>query len=210
MIVSRHFSGMTSCAILIPAAGASRRMGDRDKLLEPVFGEPILRRVVKRAQATGALVIVTVPALDHPRMAALKGVDVVTLPVPDAATGMAASFRVAQAELPKSIQSLLIALPDMPDITGEDMALMLNAFTAFPDQPILRAATEDGRPGHPVLLPNWCFKVLSKLEGDTGAKSILKAQANRVALLPLCDERAIRDLDTPENWAAWRKANPDA
>ncbi|MCX8507984.1 MAG: NTP transferase domain-containing protein, partial [Rhodobacteraceae bacterium] len=31
--------------ILIPAAGAARRMGGRDKLMEPVQGLPILRHV---------------------------------------------------------------------------------------------------------------------------------------------------------------------
>lgn len=50
---------MTQITLVIPAAGASRRMGDRDKLLEPVDGFPLLRGVAVRALAVSDDVIVT-------------------------------------------------------------------------------------------------------------------------------------------------------
>ena len=42
---------MGSVAILIPAAGASSRMRGRDKLLEPVRGQPLLRDRLSPAPA---------------------------------------------------------------------------------------------------------------------------------------------------------------
>ncbi len=53
--------------ILILAAGASRRMNGRDKLLMDVGGECLLRRVVGRAYATGHPVLVALPADDVAR-----------------------------------------------------------------------------------------------------------------------------------------------
>ncbi|MEY8097887.1 NTP transferase domain-containing protein [Falsihalocynthiibacter sp. S25ZX9] len=194
---------MNNFAILIPAAGSSTRMKGRDKLLEDVGGEPLLRRVVKRAIATGAQVFVTLP-VGSPRLEVLADLAVTTVLVADPETGMSASFRAIAPKLAKSIKALLVALPDMPDITGQDMALLLSAFAMFPDTPILRAATPDGTAGHPVVLPQWTFKDLPKLQGDTGPRDILKKHADKVALIPLTDDRAILDLDTPADWAKWR------
>ncbi|MCB1394509.1 MAG: NTP transferase domain-containing protein, partial [Rhodobacteraceae bacterium] len=54
------------------AAGASRRMAGRDKLLEPVDGAPLLRRQARAAVAAGTgPVAVTLPPDDRTRRAAL-------------------------------------------------------------------------------------------------------------------------------------------
>ena len=86
--------------ILIPAAGASRRMGGHDKLLEEVAGEAILRRVARLALAQATRVLVSLPdtgmfALG--RRAALAGLGVTILPVSDAHEGLAASLRAGVA-----------------------------------------------------------------------------------------------------------------
>src|SRR5690606_18764083 len=53
---------METKAILIPAAGAARRMGGTDKLLEPgAGGASLLRHAAEAAVTTGARVIVTLP-----------------------------------------------------------------------------------------------------------------------------------------------------
>ena len=84
---------MNTTAIVVLAAGASRRMQGRDKLMEDVDGMPLLRRSVMRALATGCKVLVALPATPHARYATLEGLDVAAIPVPDAAEGMNASLR---------------------------------------------------------------------------------------------------------------------
>lgn len=195
---------MKEFAILLPAAGASSRMKGRDKLLELVNDEPLLRRVAKRAVATGAEVFVTLPH-GSKRAEALEGLNVKILTVMAPEDGMSTSFHMVADHLTKHHKALLVALPDMPDITGQDMALLLSAFTMFPDAPILRAATADGVAGHPVLLPNWLFKAFKSFSGDRGASLALKEHADKVALIPLTDDRAIIDLDTPNDWKKWRE-----
>ena len=64
---------MKDVTIIIPAAGASSRMGGRDKLLEEVEGVPLLRRQVLRAAETGCEVIVALPPGGRARLAALAG-----------------------------------------------------------------------------------------------------------------------------------------
>ncbi|MFN4058372.1 MAG: NTP transferase domain-containing protein [Roseinatronobacter sp.] len=190
-------------AVLVPAAGASSRMGARDKLLEPVAGQPLLRLMVARALSVTPHVAVTLRAPDPERRAVLAGLDVVVIPVPDAATGMAASLRVgADWALSGRCSALMVVLPDMPDITTEDLHTLVADYAHHPDTP-LRAASHDGQPGNPVILPRALWPLLSGLSGDQGARAIFATHPPRLCALQ--GDRALTDLDTPEAWARWRK-----
>lgn len=201
---------MARHVILIPAAGAARRMRGGDKLLEPVGGMPLLRRQVLAAAATGAAVLVTVPTPRHPRAQALHGTQATIVPVPDAAEGMAASIRRAVASLPQDARSLTVLPGDMPDIGTDDLKAVLAAFDAAGGAALVRATAQDGTPGHPVTFPPDCFAALAALFGDVGAGAVVRANRDRLRHVPLPGTAALTDLDTPEVWAAWRRANPDA
>lgn len=188
-------------AILLPAAGASARMRGRDKLLEQIDSVALLRHSVLRALATGALVAVTLP-LNSARRVVLDGLDVTVLEL-DGSEGMAASLRAGAAWAESlGADALMIALPDMPDITPQDMQALFAAQDMTPQTP-LRATTEDGHPGHPVILPRGLFAAMATLQGDKGARAVLNDHPPR--LHPLPGPRAQTDLDTPEAWAAWRR-----
>ena len=197
---------MDDMALLLLAAGASARMRGRDKLLEPVEGQPLLRRQALAALATGARVYVTLPPGADARRAALEGLAVEIVEVADAASGMAASLRAGMAALPKTCRAVLVVLADMPELGEDDFRMLFNAFEGDAAAPILRGAGADGRPGHPVLFPRRCFDELAALNGDQGAKPVLAAHSDEVRLIPLPGQRALTDLDTPEAWDHWRKA----
>lgn len=189
--------------VLILAAGTSSRMGGRDKLLEPVAGRPLLRLVVERALGTGAPVAVVLPPDRPARVAALDGLAVRIVIAADAARGMAASLRAGIAALPHGTPAALILPADMPGITGDDLSLMLDQWTTTPDL-ILRGATAEGREGHPVLFPAKLFPALLALTGDEGGRGVLNAHRARLRLVALPGDHAVLDLDTPEDWAAFR------
>jgi molybdenum cofactor cytidylyltransferase len=200
-------AGRAAVSILIPAAGASRRMGGTDKLVESVGGEPILRRTVRMALECSDQVFVTLPAQSHPfapaRLATLADLAAHCVIVPDAAEGMSASLR-AGALAAGAATGLMIVLPDMPAIDASDIRALIDSFLMDPLVP-LRAATHDGRVGHPVIFPQALLGEMAKLSGDTGARSILESRAIRLHSLP--DQRAVIDLDTPQDWRRWR-TNP--
>ena len=188
-------------AILLLAAGQSSRMRGRDKLMEEVGGAPLLTTVFRRAQETGCSVFVTLPGMEHER-ASLIGT-ATPIMVPDAAEGMAASIRRGIAALPGHIKAVMILPADMPELTCDDFQAVLQAFGSE-DPAILRGASADGRPGHPVLFPKKCFEDLINLKGDQGARALLKSGKYPVRLVPLPEEHALTDLDTPEAWVRWR------
>ena len=184
--------------ILLLAAGQSSRMRGRDKLLEEIDGQPLLRLMAWRACKAGVAVRVVLGPDQAARQAALAdlSIEIVTATQSD---GMAASIRAGVAGLKGPV---LIVLADMPEITAQDLYLMVSLGAHAPTA-ILQAASPAGIPGHPVLFPADLLPELSQLRGDQGAKAVLTKQAARVTLLPLADARATVDLDTPEDWAAW-------
>ena len=197
---------MTELVVLIPAAGASRRMEGADKLLEEIDGEPVLRRTARTAGAAGGTVLVALPETGPylaARRATLTGLGVHLLPVPDAHEGMAASLRAGAREIGPA-EGLMVLLPDIPDIGAADIRRLVAAFAEDTTRPV-RATTEDGaEAGHPVILPRRLMQELGILTGDRGARIVLEGE--NVRLVPLPGRRAVTDLDTPEDWAAWRAA----
>lgn len=191
--------------IILLAAGQSARMRGRDKLMEEVDGQPLIRRQAKMARAvTAAPVIVALPPRPHPRHDALRGLDVTPLEVHDAAEGMNASLRCAFAALPSGAPAAVLLLADLPDLTGNDLNTVLQSVDTTSETLIWRGATETGEPGHPIVFAAPLFPAFATLQGDGGGREVVARAAGRIRLIPLPGTRARRDLDTPEDWAAWR------
>lgn len=190
--------------ILILAAGQSSRMNGRDKLMEEVDGRPLLRRMAETALEVSETVLVTLPGLDHPRVRALDGLGVQLVPVPDAAEGLSASLKRGVAHLPDCAR-FVVLLADLPDLTAEDIRIVLQAAEHDVESLIWRGATAEGKAGHPTVFDTHLIPAFDGLEGDTGAQPVIAAHADRLRLVPLPDGRARRDLDTPEQWEAFRR-----
>lgn len=203
----RKGSRRAMLAILIPAAGLSRRMNGADKLLGLVDGQPIICRVAKRALSTGCQVIIALPATDIARHDALGGLtqnpNLTLVHVQDPALGMSHSLRTLVQACAPSITAAMILPADMPLLSEDDLAKMLAAWHTAPEM-IHRATSDDGDHGHPVIFPRSMFQDLCGLQGDRGARSVLKAHASAITYVSLPDNHAILDLDTPEDWADWR------
>lgn len=194
-----------SLPILILAAGRSSRMRGTDKLAEVVDGLPLLRRQAVMARAaTEGPVIVTLPAPPHARYAQLDGLDVIPLAVPDADDGLSASLRAGLAALPAETPAAMILLADLPELELAELRAVLAAVDTDSATQVWRGATAAGKPGHPLVVAAPLFSQLMAQRGDTGGREVLAAARDRTVLIPLPGHRALRDLDTPEDWASWR------
>jgi molybdenum cofactor cytidylyltransferase len=191
--------------ILILAAGASSRMRGIDKLLQSVEGRPLLRHIAEVALGTGSPVAVTLPPSATARHAALDGLPLRLIPVPDASDGMSRSLvRGVQALAEAGPEDGLMVLPaDMPGFTTAALKGLIAAFQTDPSR-LLRGGAADGQPGHPAIFPRDLWPALAAVTGDEGGRSVVGQNKGRVRVIPLPGPMAFLDLDTPEDWAAWR------
>ncbi len=188
-------------AILLLAAGGSTRMRGRDKLLEPVEGEPLLRHCARAAADSRAQrVIVVLRPDDADRRAALRGLGVSIMENHAWREGMASSIRAGIAACANAAAAI-VALADMPEIGAPQLDALITRFDPLRPR-ILRACAPNGRPGNPVLFPRACFDALAALRGDSGARDLLKRLGETTDLVEITG--AGTDLDTPEDWADWR------
>ena len=180
-------------------------MRGRDKLLEDIDGQPMLRRQAAMARrVTDASIIVALPVHPHPRYDALNGIDVTTVAVADASEGMNASLRTAIAQLPIDSKCAMVLLADLPDLTDDDLRAVADTVTLDSDTLIWRGATDTGASGHPIIFKADLFDEIAALKGDSGGREVVALAQPYVQLVPLPDTRARNDLDTPKDWDIWR------
>lgn len=191
--------------ILILAAGSSSRMRGADKLMQTVEDQPLLRHIAGVALGTGCPVTVTLPPDATARRTALDGLDLRIVPVSDAADGMSRSIvrGIGSLDGTGRLDGLMILPADMPGFTTAALTRLIGGFQADPHH-ILRGGTSDGQPGHPAIFPRDLWPALARVSGDEGGRSVIQANSDRVRMIPLPGRMSVLDLDTPEDWAAWR------
>ncbi len=178
-------------------------MRGADKLAEIIDGIPLLTRIATAARAVSTQVFVALPGAAHPRLQLIAGLDVVPLTLPEATEGMSGTLRAGVAALPDCAR-FMILLADLPELDAADLRAVCCAPAFAPDALIWRGATADGKPGHPILFDASLRPLFAALSGDGGGENIVNPLRAQTYLVPLAGQRARRDLDTPEEWAAWR------
>jgi molybdenum cofactor cytidylyltransferase len=105
---------------LVLAAGRSRRMAPRNKLLVPdADGTPMVARVVDQVLASGVRPVLVVTGHERERlMEALAGRPVQFVHAEDYAEGLSASLKAGVAAVPPEAEGVLIALGDMPLVSA--------------------------------------------------------------------------------------------
>jgi molybdenum cofactor cytidylyltransferase len=202
-------AGHGRVAALVLAAGRSSRMGARFKLIEPVGGTPIVRRVAEAACACAAddVIVVTGHRADAVE-AAVAGTRARTVRNPAFADGLSASLRAGLAALAPGTEAVVVFLGDMP-LVGAAVADALIAAHRAGDRRRPCVPVTDGRRGNPVLWPAAFFETLAALDGDSGARSVLAENADWVVEVPVDSESILIDVDTAEALDALRGA-PDS
>jgi len=188
--------------ILILAAGQSTRMRGVDKLMEDIGGTTLLRRQIDCATGLGP-VFVVLPSATHPRMQSVLGSDATAIFAPNAGEGMSATIRDAVAQIP-ACTAFMIVLADLISLENNDLRAVIAAMSEHPNHLIWRGATDDGKAGHPIIFDATLRPMFADIAGDTGADMIAKRLREQTYLHRFHDNRARHDLDTPEDFAAWR------
>jgi molybdenum cofactor cytidylyltransferase len=177
-----------SIAAVVLAAGASTRLGRPKQTLE-IGGESLVERAVRVAEEAGCAPIIVVinSESDFGDRLQQRGCRIVVNE--NAAQGMAWSIRwgirFAQA---LNAQGAIIMTCDQPGLRHEHLLALSD------DADVITGSEYAGKVGVPAYFPRYAFDALQLLEGDAGARELLRG----VKSIP--QEELALDIDTEEDF----------
>ena len=185
-------------AIVLLAAGESRRMGQPKQLLD-FKGVPLLRHVALTALAVGPVIVVLGALADSLRFA-LDGIPVEIVVNEQWEAGMGASIQTGLRLLEGrgDVTGAILALADQPFVTAEFFARLIAEHVRSGKGIV--AASYAGTVGVPAYFSRAAFPHLMALPAGQGCKGVILAQVDDRVLFE-CPEAEL-DLDTPEDYRA--------
>ena len=191
--------------ILICAAGQSRRMMPRDKLMLPVNEHPMLRHIGLEIAELNYPTVAALPPHPHPRWDALDGLDILCCSFVESVEGLSGTLRAAVATIPQEITHLCVVLADLPHLRARDFINVFKAVRANPSATIWRPITASGQPAHPTVFHRRSFQAFASIKGDEGAKNIISAFQKDMISVSCDPVSGVHDIDTPEEYLEFLK-----
>lgn len=188
---------------IVLAAGASSRMGQAKAALPlGTTGDTVVSRVVRTLLATGlpSVAVVAGAHIDAVR-AAMPPFEPRARLVehPGWAAGQLSSLLAGLAAVDDpQLEAILVTLVDVPLVRPDSVAAIVAAWRQT-RAPIVRPVDGD-RHGHPVIFDRAVFEDLRQADPAIGAKAVFAAHASRRLDVPITDDGAFVDMDTPEDY----------
>jgi molybdenum cofactor cytidylyltransferase len=187
---------------IVLAAGRSSRMG-RPKALLPIGdGETFLSRIVRTLRSAGVDDVVVVLGHDaEPIAGSIANTD---LRVRFALNreydrGQLSSLLTGLNVVDRpGVDAMLVTLVDAPLVSVATVRAVIERYRQT-RAPIVRP-TSGERHGHPLLIDRSLFAQLRRADDADGAKPVVRSHASPAGDIPIEDEGAFDDVDTPEEF----------
>jgi molybdenum cofactor cytidylyltransferase len=192
-------------AILL-AAGRSQRMGDRNKLLMDIGGQPMVRRVAETLLGSRVREVIAVLGYDSALIAAaLAGLPLRTVVNDQYASGQMSSVRAGIAALANEPAAIVVALADQPALEPADIDFLIDAFLALPEPKIL-VPVYGGQRGNPVVLPGKQRQALEAGGVNFGCRNLIARHPEAVIRIEAPNPHYVQDIDTPAAYETWMQS----
>ena len=180
--------------VAILAAGGSRRLG-RAKQLVRIDGRSLVRRAAEAARSSGAGSVYVVVGAEAGRVAGeLTGLSVDLVRNDDWRQGIASSIRAVVRAIEKRghpAGTLTLMLCDQPGVSADTLRRLHEAHRVT-HAPVVASRYPEG-PGVPALFHRELFPMLKSLDGDIGARELIRSLDRDVVTVPL---ETPDDIDT--------------
>lgn len=186
---------------IILAAGASRRLGQPKQLVR-IAGETLLARTIRVVREAGVDPVLVVLGANRKSIADavdLRAVQVVANA--DWEQGIASSIHAgieALLRLEDEAKGAMILVCDQPRLTADHLKQLIARYEQA-EEPSLVSSRYAGIAGIPAIFPASQFARLLALEGDTGARFLLRNPECPMFSVDFAGGEA--DIDTPEDFA---------
>lgn len=182
-------------AVILLAAGRSRRFGPTNKLLASFKGQPVVTHSAAMLATIGLQEMIAVCAVDGDDVAGVVepyGFSIVRTQSDTCGMAHSLAMGVRTVSRSPSIEAVLVCLADMPNVTSTHVKRLMDIHDNNPQTAI--ASSNGIKTMPPALFGRDYFPALSTLQGDIGAKSFLQG-----AQLVCADDIVLMDIDCAED-----------
>ena len=191
---------------LILAGGRSSRMGSPKPLLPVGRKDTFLTLLIRTLYAAGINEVFVVLSVDGP-LDAIRSVlrelpySVRIIENPNPQNGQLSSLQCGLNEMDRpGVDAILTTLVDLPLVSQTTVRTLLDTYTRS-RAPIVRPSRPDeSAHGHPVNFDKILFNELRLASVKTGAKPIVRSYESEIVNVPVEDDGAFRDIDTPADY----------
>ena len=179
-------------SVLIPAAGASTRLGQAKQLVHYKSGT-LIQNAVSRAGSIDPMEIIVITGANAKAVKeAVQRTPVRWIHNPDWTAGMGGSIAAGAAGINPQASGVMILLCDQWRLQTSDLQQLVITWRSAPERIVIAEAGGQYMP--PVIFPSTFFIRLRQLKGDQGARSLIEAHPDLITAVAI--ENAAVDLDT--------------
>lgn len=186
-------------ALILLAAGRGTRFGSDKRQHALATGSSLLETTLALYQRHYKQIVVVLRPGDEAIAQHLTATQIVF--AEDAAQGMGHSLASGAScllEIVPLLPTVTVALADMPYVQPDTLQ-QLQSHCASATAPFIVQPTYQGKPGNPVVFSSDYLTAFTKLEGDQGARAIIRSQSKAVHLLAVDDPGVRHDIDQPQD-----------
>ncbi|MGO9173504.1 MAG: NTP transferase domain-containing protein [Rhodomicrobium sp.] len=190
-------------AAILLAAGLSRRMGEPNKLLIEIGGEPLVRRTARVYLSAGADVLAVLGHEAEQVRAALADMPVSFAVNPHYEEGQQSSVRAGIESLTGGFDAILVALADQAALMPADISDLIDAFARSGANRII-VPYFCGNRGNPVVFPARLIAEMRAAGRNAACRSFIDNNPQLTERYEADHDRFIIDIDTPDDLASFR------
>ncbi|XQW85727.1 nucleotidyltransferase family protein [Thalassotalea piscium] len=203
---------MKPLAVIVLAAGCSRRLG-QNKQLVTIDGEALIVRQCRQWLALGLPLYCVLGYQADTIKSELQSLPQVTVIVNnDWSEGLGGSIATATDTLNTEFEHLLFVLGDQWQLNTASLTDFIKASQLDLSTINVASSSQDNTQVNvahlspPVIFPQRYYSALSSLQGEAGAKKVLNTYQSQISSVYLPE--AFIDLDTPEQLDKFRSIYP--
>ena len=182
-------------AILL-AAGQSKRMNGKNKLIKEIKGIPLLKHSIKNILDSSIDELIIVLGFEKEIIKNLinENKKIKFAINKNYESGLASSIKTGLNHLSDNTKAFFICLGDMPNVNKEIYNQLINASFGNKDKEIFVPYYQE-RQANPILFSKKMKDEIQKIEGDFGAKKIIADNEKKVFKLSTQDKGVITDFN---------------
>ena len=184
-------------AILL-AAGQSKRMNGENKLIRKIQGSHLIKHSINNILASSIDELIIVLGFQKEIIEKLidKNKKIKIIFNENFEKGMASSIKMGLNKLSDKTESFFICLGDMPMINHDIYNLLIKSR----DKKEIIIPTYRGQQGNPILFNKSMKEKIMDINGDIGAKKILKLSKNKIFNLEINNHFITKSFNTQDDF----------